>query len=146
MDWHARVSLTNYIVTAILMWVGSVTAYRAYTQQLKGDAKRLVLGLFLITIGSAVHQTYWGVRKGLSVAGESELSEYLVEHAWTLSIPYWSIHCGAAIIAYALFRNNCFVYNTLGKVGQTRWSTGLTMWLSLVAILWLSVLILIQGE
>jgi hypothetical protein len=137
MEWQDKVSIANYGLTALVMFFGFVAAARVYSS-VHGDARRLVRGLAMVSLGWCLHQLYWFGRWWFKADGQEVATQWFLDNAWTLSAIYWLlIHLGAIMVAYALYRDNCLIQNAWGKVQQMQFISGLWIWVCGLMAAWL---------
>jgi hypothetical protein len=143
MEWQDKVAIANYGLTALVMFFGFIAAARVYPG-VHGDARRLVRGLAMVSLGWCLHQTYWFSRWWFKADGQHEVTQWFLDNAWTLTAIYWFlIHFGAIMVAYALYRDNCLIQNAWGKVQQMQFISGLWIWVCGLMAAWLIIFQLI---
>jgi hypothetical protein len=130
-----RIAIANYGTTAVLFFIGFLTALRIL-RKLEGDAWRLDLGIALVSLGISLHQTYWFTRWVLK-GNNDPATQWFLDHSWSLLVVYLIIDTGAILIAYSLFRDNCFMAKSWGRVEQVSFNFGVLSWTISLMVLWL---------
>lgn len=136
-DISDRFALANYGVAGFVMLIGIIASARALEDEgLSTGARRLCLGLLLVSTGFAMHQWYWFVWKLLAMT-ESSGAIWFVENAFLLTGPYGLIFFGGALVAHSLFRNNCLVHRLItgGSEGPSMFS-GVYPWIMAMLLAW----------
>jgi multisubunit Na+/H+ antiporter MnhG subunit len=129
-----RIAIANYGTTAILMFVGFIAAIRVMSK-LRGDANRLTLGIALVSLGIFLHQTFWFSR-WLLKGKQDPATQWFLDNSWMLTGVYVLIDIGAVLIAYALFRDNCFFTRKFEQLERDKYNHGVLIWTILIVSIW----------
>lgn len=137
MEWQDKIAIANYGLTALTCFLGVYAGLRVVRKpNLHEDAVLLVTGLTFMAGGLGMHQVFWFIRWWLLADNQLEATQWFLNNSWLLSGPYSLLHIGAAMVAYALYRDNCFIQSI--RVASSRgWVSGIWRWLLLLMCLWM---------